>query len=289
MADVYRGSVAAERRHHERRASWIPTLERGRLRVSWGGIWAGMLITLGSLLLLTTLGLAVGITAVDPGESDAGAFGTGAGIWGIVSALLALFVGGMVSTRSAAIADRGTSVFHGALVWLLTILVIAYLATSGIRMIAGGAFALAGGAMQTATVAATGGSGVDLSGSVDDIAARIRDPETAQRMASLTGLPLPEVQTHLERTAQNVEASGGDTQQAAQAAQQGFTDLMQRAQETGSLGRQVERQAEEAQPEAAAAAWGTLAALLLSLAAAVGGAMVGIKRYTARPDASMAT
>jgi hypothetical protein len=250
----------------------------GRERVAWGGIWAGMLIVLGSLLLLTALGVAVGISTVNPGQTDAGAFGTGAGIWGMLSAAAALFAGGMVSTRLGATRDRTTSFIQGALVWLLSLIVMAYLATSGIRMIASGALSLAGTATESiSTVAASRSADVDLSGTVDDVAARIRDPRTAERMASLTGLSLSEVQLQLEETAQNVESSS-DPQQAAREAQQGLSSLMERAQETGSLGRQVERQAEEVQPEAAAAAWGTFGALLLSLMAAVVGAMAGTRR-----------
>jgi len=292
MTNTYQEALSAERRHHERRSRWTSTLaDRERLRISWGGIWAGTLMALGSLLLLTALGFAVGITAVNPGETDAGAFGTGAGIWGVLSMLVAVFVGGMVSTRSTAVADRTISVFHGALVWLLSFLVMAYLATSGIRMIASGAFALAGGAVQTATTAAAaGGANVDLSGTVEDIAARMRDPQTAERLSGLTGLPRVEVQAHLEQTAANVEASRGDPQQAAQEAQRGISDLMQRAQQTGALAQEAERRAEEVQPAATAAAWGTFAALLLSLVAAVSGAMVGSRRGSAaRGEMSTAT
>jgi hypothetical protein len=40
------------------------------MRVSWGGVWAGVLVALGTLLVLSTLGVAVGFTAdarnVDP-------------------------------------------------------------------------------------------------------------------------------------------------------------------------------------------------------------------------------
>ena len=42
------------------------------LKVSWGGIWSGVLVVLGMLLLLTTFGLAVGISASDPGETEPG-------------------------------------------------------------------------------------------------------------------------------------------------------------------------------------------------------------------------
>ena len=60
-------------------------------------------MALGTLLLLTTLGLAIGITALgDPRTADgptASGLGMGAGLWGPVTLLIASFLGGLVSTR----------------------------------------------------------------------------------------------------------------------------------------------------------------------------------------------
>ena len=60
-------------------------------RISWGGIWAGVLTVMGTLLFLTTLGFAIGVSAIDPGQTDASTFGTGAAIWSGLSLLIALF------------------------------------------------------------------------------------------------------------------------------------------------------------------------------------------------------
>src|SRR5215218_4612916 len=90
------------------------------LRISWGGIWAGVLTVLGTLLFLTTLGLAVGVTAIDPRTTDAQSLGIGAAAWSGVALLIALFVGGMAATRLGMIFDRATGAFEGALVWVLS-------------------------------------------------------------------------------------------------------------------------------------------------------------------------
>lgn len=46
------------------------------MRVSWGGVWAGVLVALGTMLVLSTLGMAVGFSAdarnVDPRPSGWG-------------------------------------------------------------------------------------------------------------------------------------------------------------------------------------------------------------------------
>ena len=81
------------------------------VRVRWGGVTSGWIMALGTLLLLTTLGLAIGITALgDPRTADsatASGLGMGAGLWGAVTLLIALFLGGLVSTRVTDRPDRG--------------------------------------------------------------------------------------------------------------------------------------------------------------------------------------
>jgi hypothetical protein len=118
------------------------------MRVSWGGIWGGVLSAIGIMLLLGTLGMAVGITAVDPESTDGATMGMAAAGWVGVSMLIALFVGGMVSTRIGAIHDGATGFWEGVLVWIVTLLLMAYLATSGITSLASGAMGMVGKAAQ---------------------------------------------------------------------------------------------------------------------------------------------
>ncbi|HEX6999106.1 MAG TPA: hypothetical protein VF322_13270 [Gammaproteobacteria bacterium] len=287
MATVaHEGRPQHERRYHERRRGWPSPFTRAEgMRVSWGGIFGGVLVALGVLMLLSSLGLAVGISAMQPGETEASTVGTGAGIWGAISMLIALFVGGWTATRIGAITDRTTGFFEGALVWVVSVLLMAYFAASGIGALAGGAFRVAGGATQAIgqAVQSQGGVDIDTSGSIDQIAQRLRDPQTAQRIAQLTGLPQDQVQQTLNQTAQRVQGSDNPAQ-AAQEAQRGAAQLMEQARSSGAL----ERRAQEIQPEASAAAWVTFIALLLSLAAAVIGAMVGRRKPEAVQQAQPA-
>ena len=140
------------------------------MKVSWGGVFAGVLVAMGVSMLLAALGVAIGISAVDPGETDPSAVGIGAAVWGGLQLLIALFVGGMVATRVGAIIDRTTGFFEGVLVWVVSLILMAYLAGSGISSVASGAFSLLGGATQTfsAVVQGQGGtSNIDVSGTVD--------------------------------------------------------------------------------------------------------------------------
>lgn len=140
MASVMGGSPYAERRIRERRRSApvAPARYAGGfdgLRVSWGGVWSGVLVTLGALILLSALGVAIGMSAVDPASADAQRVATIAGVWGATSLLASLFLGGLVSTRTGMIYDRATGMFEGVLVWVVSVLLMAAFAGSGISLI----------------------------------------------------------------------------------------------------------------------------------------------------------
>lgn len=266
-----------ERRIGERRREYAARIGSAEgLRVSWGGIWGGVLVAIGLLLLLSVLGVAIGVTAVEPGETQAQAVGAGAGIWGGLSLLIALFVGGMVSTRIGAIFDRTTGFFEGALVWAVSVLLMIYLATTGIGMLASGAFSMVRGV--GSAVGMTGQNGDVGSGDVNQILTRLRDPKTAQQLSTATGVPQSEVQATLSRTAQAVEQARNNPAQAAEEARKGVAELYAKARASGAL----ERKAEEVQPVVSRGAWASFGALVLSLAAAVIGAMAGRRKYIPR-------
>jgi hypothetical protein len=268
MATATHTQTYHDRRVAERRRFAYPAfLSADAMRVSWGGVFAGVLVAIGLLLLLTALGVAVGISAADPASTEMSSLGMGAGIWAGVSLLLALLVGGLVSTRVGAIFDRTTGFFEGVLVWVVSLLLMGYLASTGVSTIAGGAFRLVGGASQ---MVMNQGS-MDVSGSVEQMLQRLKDPKTAQQIASVTGMPLSEVQSTLGETAQRVENNRDNPTQAAAEAKQGVAQLYEKAKSSGAL----QQKAEEVKPQASRAAWITFGALVLSLLTAVIGALLG--------------
>ncbi len=274
MASVTHPGQYHERRTAERRRFAYPAiLQAEGMKVSWGGIFGGVLVAVGLLILLTALGVAVGISAAQPGETEASTLGTGAGIWTAASLLLALFVGGMVSTRIGAISDGATGFFEGALVWVVSVLLVLYSASVGVSSIAGGAFSMLGGAAQTLG-SAVQGQGLEMSGGVDQMLARLKDPKTAQQIASATGMQESEVRQTLSQTAERVEANRDNPTQAAAEAKKGAGELMQNAKSSGAL----EQKAQEMKPGATRAAWLAFGGLALSLLAAVIGAMLGRRR-----------
>jgi hypothetical protein len=254
----------------------VPAIEGARL--SWGGVWSGLLIGFGVLLLLGALGLAIGVTTADLGTGEgAGArgLGFGAGVWAVLSLLVALFIGGMVATRMGMVRDPLPAMLHGSLVWVLAMLGILYLAGSGISLGASALFDVAGGVARSAGAAVVSGAGsiAELaSGDVQQILGRLNDPNTVATVVGLTGMSQDEARAALAGIRQRVEAARNDPAQAAVAAREGVQQLAARA------GDRAQAAAQAAQPYAATTSWAALGAMVLSLVAAVAGARWGARR-----------
>ena len=71
-------------------------------KVSWGAIFAGVVVGLVVQVLLTMLGVGIGIATLDPGTADnpaASTFSIATGIWYVVSGIIAAFAGGYIAAR----------------------------------------------------------------------------------------------------------------------------------------------------------------------------------------------
>ena len=242
-------------------------------RVAWSSIWSGFLIAVGVVLLMTVLGLAIGVSAADVGpgqEGNAKGLGIGAAVWSGVSMIVALFLGGLVATRTGMIDDRAVKMTEGALVWVLSMLALIYMATSGIGMLSSGVFGALGGVTQGAAAAV---KNVDVSqlssGDVSQVVARMNDPATARVVATATGTSEAEARRSLADIAQRVQAAKDDPAKASAEAKAGLERLGSQA------GARVAQAAEQAQPYAAATMWSTLTAMVVALIAAVAGALAG--------------
>lgn len=128
MATAIPSGPFHERRHSERRRLAYAPMLRGAdgVRISWGGVWGGVLVALGVLFLSGALAMAIG-------ASREGALlgGMGAAVWAGASLLIALFLGGAVATRVGAIYDGATGLVQGVLVWVVSAILAAIIAGSG--------------------------------------------------------------------------------------------------------------------------------------------------------------
>ena len=151
---------------------------------------------------------------LDPGAGaaenpSAQGFSIGAGIWLLVSGIVAALAGGFAAGRLSGKPKESTAGWHGLTTWALTTLVIFYLLTSTIGGLVGGAYrglanaaggvaSAAGGAIQTAaqTAAPSIASGADPFAAVErsmrgaaggNDPAALRDGAVAAMKAAVTG------------------------------------------------------------------------------------------------------
>ena len=213
-------------------------------RVRWASILGGVFAAISTLALLGTLGAAIGLSSYDAGDSSS-SFGIGAGIWGIISALLAFFVGGFVASNAGALPGRATGVLNGLLVWAVAIPLTAYLAAS----LAGSVASTLGSVAGTAATAASNVAG----GAAAGAGAAASNPENVDQA---------------QQAAPDVSAVQTQAQQAA-------TDLQNRA--SNVTGDDIARGAETVADKSAGSVWGTLIGMVLSLAAAGVGGLVGAR------------
>jgi hypothetical protein len=113
-----------------------------RDRVQWGAIIAGLLTALTALLLLSLLGLAIGLTTVNAGAAAAQGgppadTGRNSAIFAAVSGIVAFLLGGYVAGRTAAIFSRGWGALNGALIFMLAVPLILWLAGQGLGAVLG--------------------------------------------------------------------------------------------------------------------------------------------------------
>lgn len=197
-------------------------------RVSWGAIFAGVVVALVVELLLGTLGLAILMGTIDPAtEVDTlRGVGVGTGIWLALTALVALFFGGWTAGRLAGQPLRFDGAMHGVVTWGLCTLVTTWLATNLAGSVISGAFGLVGstlglvgegvGAVAPAAASAVGEQLRQEGVTGDTVGAEI------ERFLRQTGDP----QLSPEALRQRAEAAGEQAGAAAgEAAQQPATAM----------------------------------------------------------------
>ena len=174
-------------------APWgsVEVVTGARRRISWGAVFAGVVMAIAVQLLLSMLGLGIGLGTVSPANGDnpsASTLGIGAAVWWGISYLIALFVGGYVAARLAGRLPGWDGALHGLLVWAFTLLVTFYLLTTAVGSVIGGAFHAV-----AATLSAAGQTVTRVT------------PQVAQT-AGLT----PDIVQQKARDLLNAQPSGGD-------------------------------------------------------------------------------
>ncbi|GMU04425.1 hypothetical protein [Corallococcus caeni] len=280
------------------RAGNIPAVPGSAYKLSWGAIFGGTFVALGVWILLSTLGLALGLSSVNPANaSSAKSAGIFTGIWSVIVPLVALFVGGLVAARSAGIVDKAGGAMHGAVLWGLTTIAGVVVLGMVLSNLLGAVFSVgkaAVGASGAAAVGAvTGGGdvakavGLDANDALAPVNQRLRQEgkpaitpkqlEAATKDIITEGVRQGSVDRELlvSNIAQNTKLSRQDAEDVANRVEQQIDQAKGKA---GQVGQQVEQGALKVADRSGRAFWGIFAGLLLGLVAAVLGATLGVSR-----------
>ena len=216
------------------------TLYDGRGRARWGAIFAGTVLALGLFVLLSLVGIGLGLSIFEADEATPmnGSLTTTA-IWQFVSQLIALGVGGYAAARLAGVIPSVGAMLHGATVWALTTLAAVWLATSaltGAANVAGSAISsVAGGASSAVSAVIPDDLSLpDLSVgslSIDDL------PESVQSTLRRNGITPENFQAEAREAFRNVISQ----QEQANIVDQAQGALADAVRSPGDIGRDADQ------------------------------------------------
>jgi hypothetical protein len=255
-------------------------------RVHWAGVMSGFFVAIGVLMIMGALGLAIGVTALgDPRaatDETASGLGIGAGVWAFITMLVALFLGGMVSTKVTDRPDRPGAMIHGVLVWVLFSLFTVWMIASGVSLGLSGLFGALSGLARGATtaVAAGGGDLVQTLGLNDPnrVMEKLDDPGTASTLAAATGMSTEEARAALGELRARVQAVRDDPARVTAEVREFLAQYTERAKQ------QALAAAAKAQHGAKIGSWTTFGVMVVGLGVSIAGAMGGVRVSAVGPD-----
>lgn len=121
-------------------------------RMSWGAVFAGMVVAVVIQILLSLLGLGIGFTSFSPttAENPLAGFGMGTMIWSILTMIISLFAGGWVAGWISSSANKTDRMIHGLITWSVFSIFSLYLVTTSVGSIIGGAGSVLGKGLSSA-------------------------------------------------------------------------------------------------------------------------------------------
>ncbi len=252
------------------------------MKLSWSAIFGGVVAGLGIWALLYALGLALGLSAINPNNPESarpsGIFG---GIWGILVPLVALFIGGAIAGRGAGLIHRAGGAIHGLVMWGVTTVVGAFLVGNLLTSALGGVVSLGSGAVRTGgNMLSRGGGafGLNADEALQPINARLqaegKPAITADQVKSATR---DVVSSAVRDGRVDRETLVGSIVRETALSRQDAEELAGRVQTQWDAARQsVQTGALQAADATGKAFWGVFGALFLSLIAAVLGGAFGV-------------
>lgn len=148
--------------------------------VRWGPIFAGIVVSIVSQLLLSALGAAIG--GIAAGEAAAGTIGTSLGIWAVISLLISLFLGGWTMASACGPMNKKTAMLNATILWATTLVISAWLLASGVSGTFGVLASNAGGALTQ--VIEPGGASLPSQDQVANAVPNVTPEQAAQYAAT---------------------------------------------------------------------------------------------------------
>jgi hypothetical protein len=278
------------------RAAVEPTVEAVAVtaikRMSWGAALAGAVVALSLQLLLSLLGLGIGLATIDPAAGDtpgAASFGIATGIYYAIVTLVSLFAGGWVAGHLAGMPRRIDGLLHGLVTWSVATLLLLYVVTTTVGAVLSGALGIVSSTLQAAGQSAQAAAGAVAQSDIGEEALNALEEQAQQLLGQA------QEATGAQDTSDLLEqvlavARGGVSDQERQriidqlVQQTGITreeaetrlqQLETQYQEALAAAEQQAQEAAQATAEAVSQGsfWSFVALLLGALAAALGGWM----------------
>lgn len=257
-------------------------------KLSWPAVFGGLAAATGVWLLLHALGLALGLTQLKLDDSNlARAAGIGTSVWAVAASFIAMFIGGIVTARSAGYLGRGNGAIHGIVLWGATSLAGTLVLASVLGSLASGlasAGSQAGAAALEQSGALTRALGVDSDRILEQVNARLTELgkptitaeqlRTAAQDAAFTAVRRGEFDRDLfvGAVADNTELTERDVREVFA----GTTQRLER--EFAAMRQQMSESAERVAMATGRVFWGLFALLITSLVGSVLGASTGVSR-----------
>jgi hypothetical protein len=279
-------------------------IDRRQSHMRWSAVLAGTAFAIGVWILLQTLGMGIGLSAVN--VDDAGnlkGIGIGTGVWSLIAPLIAMFIGALLAGRLSGTWSRKVGAMHGGVMWALALVIGLWAMFSLVSAITSGAARIGGAAVSTGAAAVSGAAGNlepgkamsalgidanDLIAPINDKLAREGKPQVTPEQLDNTLKAVAQRgvregrldrQVVVQEVARNTSLTGPDAQDVA-------NDIATRYEQAKSkVGGTVAQVGEKAKTVALTAADRTGKALLfggvmmlLSLGAGLLGGALGVQR-----------
>jgi hypothetical protein len=228
-------------------------------RMSWGAVLAGAAVVLSMQLLLSLLGLGIGLATIDPAVGDtpdAASFGIATAIFYAIVTLLSLFAGGWVAGRLAGMPVRADGLLHGLVTWSVAMLLLLYVVTTSVGALLSGTLGMVGSALQAAGQGVQAAAGAAAQSDVGE-----------------------EAMNNIEQQAQQLLGQAQQATGAQDTSEARLQQLQTQYEEARAAAEEQAREIAQATSEAVSqgAFWAFVALLCGAIAAAVGG-LVGTPR-----------